>query len=213
MGKLTGGIDYDMIGLLGNHVGRRTKGENIIAMRPAKSNKPPTQAQLNQRLKFALMAGWLRRLAAVINVGFQEYDAEMSPRNAALSWNLKNAIAGASPNYTIDYANVVYSKGLLDLPQAPQIAPAAGAKLDYSWGAVSGDTNGLATDKVTFAVYNPAKNKFVTLKGGAVRSALAYSLQLPPDWSGDGVEAYLSMVSADGKLVSDSYYVGPFTVL
>ncbi|MDR6784593.1 hypothetical protein ABIE26_003239 [Pedobacter africanus] len=213
MGKLTGGIDYDMIGLLGNHVGRRTKGENIIAMRPAKSSKPPTQAQLNQRLKFTLMATWLRRLAGVINVGFQEYDAEMSPRNAALSWNLKNAVTGVSPSFSIDYAKVIYSKGQLDLPQTPQVAVTAAAKLDYSWGPVSGDSNGLATDKVTFAVYNPDKNKFVTLRGGAVRSAQSFVLQLPPDWSGDDVKAYLSLVSADGKLVSDSFYAGSFTVL
>ncbi|MNL82507.1 hypothetical protein D3C87_2099060 [compost metagenome] len=62
-------------------------------------------------------------------------------------------------------------------------------------------------------VYNPTKDKFTTLKGTILRSALAHSLQLPPDWSGDTVEAYLSVVSADGKMVSDSHYVGQFLLL
>lgn len=213
MGKLRGGIDFDMIGLLGNHVGRRTRGENIIAMRPAKSKKPPTVAQINQRLKFGLVASWLRRLGSVIDIGFKDYDAEMSARNAAFSYNLLRAVTGIAPNFTIDYAKVMFSLGLLDLPNTPEVSVVAAAKLDYSWAATTGDTNGLATDKLTFVVFNPSKNKFVTLKGGAVRSALAYSLQLPGDFSGDTVEAYFSMVSADGKLVSDSFYVGSFIVL
>lgn len=62
-------------------------------------------------------------------------------------------------------------------------------------------------------VYNPDKDKFVTPQGAVVRSALAYSLQLPADWSGDTVEAYLSLASADGELVTDSFYVGSFLVL
>ncbi|ACU05067.1 DUF6266 family protein [Pedobacter heparinus] len=213
MGFLSGGPYYDMIGRTGNNVGRRVKGKNVFSMRPSKSNKAPTVAQVNQRLRFELVASWLRRLGSVIDIGFKEYDAQMSARNAAFSYNVLHAITGVTPNYTIDYAKVMFSKGPLDLPNDPQINVATAAKLDYSWAATTGDSNGLATDKFSFVVFNPSKNKFVTLKGGAVRSALAYSLQLPGDFSGDTVEAYFSIVSADGKMVSDSVYIGPFIVL
>ena len=43
-----------------------------------------------------------------------------------------------------------------------------------------------------FMVYNPSKDKFVTLNGLILRSALAHSLPLPLDWSGDTVEAYFA---------------------
>jgi hypothetical protein len=213
MGFLKGGPFYHLVGRTGNNVGRVVKGKNVFAMRPAKSSVDPTQLQIDQRFKFGLIATWLRRLAGVIDVGFKDYDAEMSPRNAAISYNLLNAVTGVSPNYTIDYEKVVYSRGLLDLPNDPLVAVAAGAKINYTWAAPVGDTNALGTDKVTFMVYNAVRDKFVTLKGIALRSALAYSLQLPLDFSGEDVEIYLSFVSADGKLVSDSLYMGNLTVL
>lgn len=213
MGFINGGIDYFLRGRVGNHVGRKVDGNNVLAMRPAESTKAPTQAQLDQRFKFGLMTSWLRRLASVIDVGFKDNNKGLTPRNAAVSYNLANAITGVSPNFTISYADVLYSKGKLDLPNTPAIAVTTAAKLDYSWLAVTGDTNALPTDKMTFVVYNPSKDKFVTMKGAILRSALAHSLQLPPDWSGDTVEAYFSVVSANGKLVSDSYYVGSFLLL
>ncbi|MDR6785241.1 hypothetical protein ABIE26_003940 [Pedobacter africanus] len=213
MGFINGGIDYFLRGRVGNHVGRKVDGDNVLAMRPAASTKAPTQAQLDQRFKFGLMTGWLRRLASVIDVGFKDNNKGLTPRNAAVSYNLANAITGVSPNFTISYEDVLYSKGKLDLPGSPVVAVTTAGKLDYSWLAVNGDTNALPADKMTFVVYNPSKDKFVTLRGGALRSALAYVLQLPPDWGGDIVEAYFSVVSADGKLVSDSYYLGSFVVL
>ena len=213
MGFLKGGPYYHLVGRTGNNVGRVVKGKNVFAMRPAKSSKLPTQALLDQRFKFGLITNWLRRLAGVIDVGFKDYDSEMSPRNAAISYNLQNAVIGVSPNYTIDYEKVVYSRGLLDVAYNPLIAVTAAARLDYTWGAPTGDTNATGPDKATFVVYNESKNKFVTLKGVILRSALGYNLLLPADWSGDTVVAYLSFVSADGKLVSDSHYVGQFIVL
>ncbi len=99
------------------------------------------------------------------------------------------------------------------MPANPVITITTAAKLDFSWGAPTGDTNALGTDKVTFVVYNESKNKFVRFKARILRSALALNLQLSLDWSGDEVQAYLSLVSADGELVSDSVHVGSFTVL
>ncbi|MNY29808.1 hypothetical protein D3C86_1638730 [compost metagenome] len=62
-------------------------------------------------------------------------------------------------------------------------------------------------------MYNPDKDKFVTLVGVAVRSALTYSLQVLPDWAGDEVHCWMSMTSADSKLVANSQYIGPFLLL
>jgi hypothetical protein len=44
--------------------------------------------------------------------------------------------------------------------------------------------------------------------GGAVRSALTFQLELPAEYSGDTVHCWMALVSADGKLVSNSQYVG-----
>ncbi|MNY67289.1 hypothetical protein D3C86_2048480 [compost metagenome] len=65
----------------------------------------------------------------------------------------------------------------------------------------------------TIVAYNPVKGQFVTLAGAAARSAMAFNLPVPPDFAGDDCHVYISMVRADGKLTSDSFYIGEFTIL
>ena len=107
----------------------------------------------------------------------------------------------------------MYSKGNLELADTVAASVTVAGKVDFTWTAVGGDSDGKDTDKVTFVVYSPAKNKFVTLRRVVERSALSYSLQLPPTFSGDEVETWISFSSADGKMVSDSAHLGTFTVL
>ncbi|MBB5436914.1 hypothetical protein HDC92_000578 [Pedobacter sp. AK017] len=85
--------------------------------------------------------------------------------------------------------------------------------IKFSWLGTLATEIGAPTDMATVVVYNPVKGQFVTLVGAAARSALTYSLLVPGDFSGDEVHAYISFVSADGKMASDSRYVGEFTVV
>ena len=213
MGKLTGGIDYDMIGKTGNHVGRRVKGENIISMKPAKSNRPPSPLQYDQRLRFGLITSWVRSLLSVLEIGYKEYTSEMSAYNMAVSENMKYAVTGVSPNFMIDYAEARFSKGVLRKLSDAEVANGVGAVIDFTWTSVIGQSYSKATDQVGVVVYNPVKDEFVALMNAAVRSAEEYELQLPLDWTGDPVHCWVLVVSADGKLVSDTLYVGQLTVI
>jgi len=213
MGKLTGGIDNDMIGRLGNHVGRRVKGKNIISMRPAKSSKPPTQLQYDQRLKFGLFASWLKHVVPVLDIGFKEYDSEMSAYNAAVAYNMKNALTGVTPNFNINYQMAKFSLGQLRKPTNVMASTAAGGEVEYEWTSVIGQNNSAANDQIGLVVYNVTKKEFVTLMNAALRSAEAYTLQLPLDWVDDTVHSWILAVSANGKVVSDSAYIGQNIVL
>ena len=213
MGKLTGGIDYDMIGRTGNHVGRRVKGENIISMRPAKSNRPPTPLQYDQRLRFGLVTHTLSEMSEFIKIGFQDYDAGMSPMNAAVANNLDKAVTGVSPNYVLDYPKVLFSRGKLAGANAMEVATLTPAQLDFAWLANTGTFTGSATDKVAFIVYNPLKDQYAYSFGAATRATLSYDMSLPADFSGDTVQVYTAFVSADGKEVSTSLFIGATAVL
>lgn len=214
MGKLFAGPFCDLTGKTGNNVGRWVKGKNIFAIKPHKSSVPPTQAQLDQRFKFALMNEWISRISTLAKPGFAGYDAEMSPVNACVGYNLKRAIVGVSPNFTIDYSKILYSRGKLPEAYNAEIVIDTPATIKYEWyAAIAGADDGNPTDKATFLAYNPVKDKFTMLRGVAVRSALQFTLQVPPPWSGDEVEVWMSMASADGDLVANSQYLGQFTLL
>lgn len=201
-------------GKAGALVGRWKDGKNVISAIPHPSQTPPTVAQINQRAKFKMLVSFLRRLTPLIRVGFQNAHKEnQSEFNAAFVQNYANAIAGVAPNYVIDYPEFMYSKGFLSGAYAAAAVVDTPATIKLSWTAQLDTGEGLPTDMATIVVYNPVKNQFVRLIGAAARSALAFNLTVPPDFAGDACHVWMSMVSANGKLVSDSKYIDEVTIL
>jgi hypothetical protein len=213
MGFLKGGPFYHLVGRTGNNVGRVVKGKNVFSMRPAKSEKAPTALQLDYRFRFGLFTSWLKKVTPVLNIGFKAYDSEMSPYNAAVGYNLEHAVTGVSPNFSINYLAAKFSLGVLRRPTDVTATTAAGSEMEYEWTSVVGQSYSLANDQIGLVVYNVDKQEFVTMMNAALRSAQAYTLQLPLDWTGDTVHSWILAVSADGKLVSDTAYVGQNVVL
>ncbi|WP_316812838.1 DUF6266 family protein [Pedobacter heparinus] len=201
-------------GTVGTVVGSVWRGIHYMKSLPDVGEDNPSPAQINVRAKLALVSLFFKRLKALINIGYQQFKRGATPVNAATGYHLKNAVTGTSSlNYAIDYEKVIISVGDLLPVEEAEVLITTAAKLDFSWAnnAPVGDPG--ETDKATLLVYNPTKDKFVTLAGAAPRSAAAYVLQLPATFSGDNVHAWISFVSVDGKEVSNSFYAGEFLVL
>lgn len=194
-------------------VGHLVNGQNVITSVPNKSSKPPTLKQLDQRMRFGLVTSYLSWMSALIEPGFQGQEEKQSPMNRAVQYNLRYAVTGISPNFSIDHAKMVYSLGKCPLPAAPIVEALVGAKANFSWGASFLNKYGKITDLVNVVVYHPEKNLFVILEGAADRSELNFSLQLPADFIGDTVYCYLNFVSLSGKLASNSKYLGQMLVV
>ncbi|WP_316793746.1 DUF6266 family protein [Pedobacter frigoris] len=197
-------------GKAGALVGHRVNGQNVITGVPYPSTKPPTQSQLDVRSIFRVMIDFIRPINSFLQVGFKHVKKEkQSAFNYAFRENY-DAVAKVFP-FAIDYTKIVLSKGHLDTPYIPEVASAAGAVV-FEWLANVGMGGGAATDRISVLVYNPAKDAFVGLMQVVPRSALTYTLALPADFTGDMVSCWISAVSADGKVVSDSAYLGQVTV-
>lgn len=195
-------------------VGHRTKGQNVITAIQHPSNKPPSVAQLNQRARFRLLGSFLRRMTGLIRVGYQDSDAQKQTTfSAAFKQNYHNAITGVAPNFSIDYPELVYSKGLLARPYNAAVVIDTAATIKVNWTAHISGGIGTLTDMITIVAYNVDKDEFVALTGAAARSALTFNLPVPADFAGDVCHVWASMVSADGKMASDSKYIGEFTIL
>jgi hypothetical protein len=199
----------------GSVVGAYHRGQDTIRGLPRVSNKPPTQAQLDQRFKFGMITSFLSWISNLVDIGFGTTTNIPTPMNKAVSYHLKNAITGVSPNFVIDFTKVKYSSGKLALPPGLQIAMATAAKVNFEWTDDGIDTKFKdATDMANVMVYNPTTKQFVTLGNAGPRSAEGYVLQLPLDFSGEEVHCYISFSSVINKqLVSNSFYLGLFEVL
>lgn len=213
MGKFLKGILGGFSGKVGNVIGAYWRGIDYMRSLPRKSNKPPTEAQLKQRMAFALVAGFLRPISLLIKVGFQSYKGKQTPMNAAFAYHLEHAVTGIYPNLTMDLPEVMISKGNLLAAYLPEVVSSVVGEVTFSWlnNAPVGSTNG--TDRATLLLYNPAKDEFTYMEGAAPRSALTFTLEVPIDYSADVVHVWMAFVKANGKEVSDSTYLGTVTVL
>ena len=208
MGKLSRGFLGGFQGQLGTAYGCFWRLMDLIKAMPRKSNKPPTAKQLDQQLKWALITNFMAWLAPVVKIGFQNKPSNQSAMNAAVGYNIKEAVTGMSPNYTLDYTKIRLSEGTLEGASEPEVENVVGSKLKFNWVENSvGTLNSFATDKLTFVVFNPIKWKFILLQNIATREDLTYTMQLPMDFVGDDVKAYVTVTREDDKLVSMSQFL------
>jgi hypothetical protein len=155
-----------------------------------------------------MISQFLSPVNDLLTVGFQAYNSALSPFNAAFAANSEHAITGIYPALSIDYEQVVIAKGrLLAVPQVT-VATTVDAQLDLTWLNNAGTDSSNGTDKITFLVYNPSKQAYVKAQNAALRSALSFNLVLPSMWSQDSVHIWAFFVSANGKISSDSTYLG-----
>lgn len=208
MGTYFKGILGPFSGLVGTVVGSTWKGISVMRSRSAKSNRPPTEGQMKQRAAFTLMTEFLNHLRDLINIGFQAYQKGLTPYNAAFKVNMEKAITGVYPALAINYPQIVIGKGRLLAPPEFTIASTVAARLDFTWisNAVTDSTNG--TDLLIIFLYNPSKQSEVQAVGVATRSSQSYNMTVPAQWSTNTVHAWVLFVSVDGKVNSDSRYLG-----
>lgn len=211
MGKISQGILGGLSGKVGNVIGGSWKGIDYIRIKPSSVANPRTEGQVNQRNKFTVTLEYLQPNKAFLKVGYKSFATKKTEFNAAMSYVLNNAVGGIAPNFTIDYSLALLSRGGLsgvlngttDLTNAGQVS--------FGWGDNSAEGNANATDKAMVLVYNPSKKESISILDGADRTVGSQVVTIPGTYAGDTVELFMAFVSADGKQVSNSVYLGSGT--
>ena len=212
MGTIKQGILGGFSGKVGTVVGGSWKGISYMRSQAQSVKNPRTEGQVSQRSKFALTLAFLKPITAYLRTGFKTYAHKQTAFNAAMSYTVKNAISGDYPDYLLDYSKVLVSRGTLTPADNAAVAASAG-KLTFSWDDNSGTGEALATDLAMPLVFNSDKGIAVFNTAAATRAEGTTGVNVPADWSGDTVELYLGFVSADGKTVANSIYIGIETVV
>lgn len=211
MGTFSKGILGGFSGTVGTVVGGNWKGIDYMRSQSSKRTGGFTQPQLEQQAKFALIVKFVQTMTAFVAISFRDFAVQMTGFNNAVSYNLKNAITGVYPNYSLLYNLALVSRG--DLPNAlgPTAIAAAGGKVVYSWTDNTGVGRAKATDLAMLLVYCPALNMSIYTTGSAARSAVTDTLTVST-FSGQTVETYIAFISADGKDIASSIYTGQVIV-
>jgi hypothetical protein len=212
MAKITESVIGVLSGKIGQVVGTTWKGISVLRVLASSVANPQTDAQLTQRQKWSVTMHFLQPLSEFLKTGFKSYAVKMTGINAAMSYNIKNALTGTYPNIAIDYPNALVSRGNLAgvLNQVASSTVAGTVKFD--WEDNSGEIGASALDKTLLVVYNPTQNQAVTVSQLAERADGTQTVTVPDSFSGDLVQCYMAYITADGQTVSNSAFAGAVTV-
>lgn len=212
MAKLVNGILGGFSGKVGTVVGACWKGIDYMRSLAASITNPKTQGQLEQRAKFTLIITFLRSLTAFLRIGFRSAALKMSAFNAAMAYNVKNAVKGIYPNYEIDYTKVLLAQGPLAGALNPSAVSVVAGKVDFTWEDNSDQPNAMQDDPTFLVVYDPISKHAVTVVGETTRQSGAGSITLPDYMTGRQVYCYLGFTNANKSEVSDSAYISAIAV-
>jgi hypothetical protein len=117
------------------------------------------------------------------------------------------------PDYFIDYASALVSRGSLPGALNPTVQCSTPGQIDFAWTDNSADSTASANDKVLLVVFNPAKQLAITIIGGNDRSVVEQPITVPATFSGDEVQCFIAFQNANQSVLSNSVYAGPLVVL
>jgi len=212
MGTIKQGILGPFSGKVGTVIGGVWKG--IAYMRGIAPNvaDPQTDAQLAQRQKFSVTMHFLQPMSQFFRTGFKNYAVQMTGINAAMEYNVKNALTGTYPNIAVDYPNALVARGVLPSSLNAVASSTVAGTVQFDWDDNSGEIGASATDKTLIVVYNPTQNQAVTIDQLAERDDVTQTVTVPDSFSGDLVQCYIAFITADGQTVSNSAFAGAVTV-
>ncbi|MFK8061468.1 MAG: DUF6266 family protein [Polaribacter sp.] len=207
------GILGGFSGKVGNVVGSRWRGKNVMRSLPQRGNYTATAKQEEQRQKFKTVIGFLSPIVDVLTRYFGSPQGDKSRSNLATSYHLKNAVVSTPQGMAMDYAKVLISKGELRGIDGGTIAAAAGRVLNFGWQDNSGQGKATATDAFMVVVYAPDLNLFYTNLAVATRDATTASITLPEFMASFEVEVWASFSKPETNFAAISTYMGAVTVL
>lgn len=218
MGTIKQGILGGFRGRVGNVIGSTWKGQDVMKIKPASVFNPNTERQQLQRAKFGLVGRFNQAHRNLIRIGFRAYTKNMTAANAAMSYNLANAITGPFPDLSIDYSKVMISMGSLAVVNEVSAVSEATASVTLNWTSES--QNGKDSDQVVASLYDSATAEVVYFAGCASRQEANVALNLPANWSGRTAEVFVFLISLEGnglsasrETVSNTVYAGQVQIM
>jgi hypothetical protein len=210
MAKIEHGILGGFSGKVGTVIGGTWKGIDFMRSKSKRRNFVPTQKQLEQQVKFALIMRFVQPMSALLEVTFVDYAVRKTGINSAFSYIYDNAITGVFPDFAIDYSKVLVSRGIMPNVLGPAVVSGAGSILTWSW-TDGGGAGTQPTDQAVLVAYCPERKQVIFTTNGGDRSALTADLNLAT-FTGLAVETYIGFISADGRNVASSIFTGEVTV-
>jgi hypothetical protein len=209
-------------GKIGTVVGCSYRGLNILRGLPSKIN--PSKISINQKVNRALFKATMDffSIGSADNKLFDAFQLKPKEKitkvNAAISYHLTHAIVGEYPDYAIDLSKLRFSRALRSTEngyRAKFTIEGLQAKITWELNPYREKNTQLSDWAVLFFYFSVKDGDEVIFKhyGGAQRSALSSGRSFPKSLIGEQLHCWIYFRSEDGKLVSETEYLGALTVI
>lgn len=210
MGTYQSGAFGSFSGKIGDVVGSKWKNINVVRNYPHKRSKPPGVAEVQHRDKFAFVMRFIGQAMELIKVGYGGVSGSVNAENMAFKHNFGMAVKGTHPDFELDYEQVRLSNCMkMDCVMRPQIKVFSAQIVKVTWVLDEhANRHTSSTDKAYVLLYHSLKNRAVSSCGQVNREALEVEIFVPDSFVGDVVQCWMFFASENGKLVSETSYVG-----
>lgn len=204
-------------GKIGDVVLSTWNGIEIMKSAPGTRKKKTTSVpKMAQNALFSLVGKFLNRLRwDVFNKGFQLRKKDrMSAINAATSYHLLNAVSGEYPNYRLNMSRVKFTRPLRSTDTAwnAELLKGDNGSVDIRWEINPFPTKSTQPDDQAYVIlYSEDRNIFLIYSKGQ-RSDLGKHINYSAYFQDLKLYFWLFFISADGKLVSETEYLGMHTM-
>lgn len=210
MGKQNTSMKIQWTGTTGGVVGYSIRGHHYTRSLAENIRNPRTEAQLEQRARFAFVSQLVSTFGNSYLEGYRHYNVTLNQRANFTKNVYHTAVTGnRTTGYTVDYSKVLVSQGNLPNPYNVVAAvSSADHKLTVGWSDNTGVGMALATDAASLTVYNATRRECLYLTVGTRADESAEAVY-PAAWTGDTLHLWLTLTSRD--TASDSVYAGQYT--
>lgn len=213
MARITKGILGGFSGKVGTIVGANWRGKDIIRSIPNPSNKPPSEKQMLQQMKFKLVVSFLRPLGSIQKKYFGLNSGSKSRINLAVSYTINEAVQIVADVPELIYNKILVTKGDLTGFQDVAATPQAGNKMGLTWEDNTVQGNAAGTDRVTIVCYCRELGSFAVFEAAAERSALAAEVTLPTIYTGREMQVWAYLNTKEKNVACNSSYLGALTMI
>jgi hypothetical protein len=212
MGQISVGILGGFSGKVGTVVGSNWRGLDTMRAKPKfKKNRKFSDNQLMQQSRFSVMTAFLAPIRFFLELGYRNFSTGQTGYNAALSFNMQQAITGEYPNFKVDYPQILLCDGMLTGAINATAANNGSGSLIFDWVDNSKPlepSGPNATDDLMVITYCPATQEFNYSIGDAVRADGTYSMLCPSSFVSTPLHSWIAFKSKITKKVSKTFYLG-----
>lgn len=212
MGEILKGANGGFSGKAGSVIGSSWRSINYIRGLSKRSSKAPSELQVEQQKKFALVVSFLAPIKKLLEESFSSMDTSRSTAyNLGVHYNLDNAVTGEYPDFKIDFSKMVISRGSLVKPYGVSVRSMEAGIVTVSWPDLNNGANAYSSDLAKIVLYNATKKVHILSIGEAKREDKEVAISVPEEFSNDEAEVLIYFTSTDGRN-SPTTYAGQVTI-